>query len=318
MKVAVFALLMLAALSLCWLCYTGLATEQTIFNCKQCGEESCPATTGSKELLPLSAFGSPRFPESVLNVLTTFTDTVDAGQHFKNPPGTSLLTTLHAFGEPSFGAVLKNHKDQTYWILLRGSKFYRDWLADARQHQEPYDCGGHVHAGFLTVLKSIRFAILKSLPEASLPCRVLVTGHSLGAAVATLLALLLKKDRPLANVSLMTSACPRVGDEAFCELMDARVPSHVTLRNDADLVPTIPSAVTVNFRNPFKPFLYSRCGTVLLFNSNWKSVSNNHQIAVYLAFAQALARGSAGKEENQSMEGYERPAEEDAFFPEPT
>lgn len=301
MKVVVFALLMIAALSLCWLCYTGLATEQTIFNCKQCGEESCPDSTESKELLPLSEFGSPRFPESVLNVLTAFTDAVDAGQHFKNPPGTSLLRTLHVFGEPSFGAVIQNHKDQTYWILLRGSKFYRDWLADARQHQEPYDCGGHVHAGFLTVLKTIRFATLKSLPEASRTCRVLVTGHSLGAAVATLLALFLKKERPLADVSLMTSACPRVGDEAFCELMDAQVPSHVTLRNDADLVPTIPSAVTVNFRNPYKPFLYSRCGAVMLFNSNWKSVSNNHQISVYLAFAQALARDSAGEEGHERL-----------------
>lgn len=301
MKVVVFALLMIAALSLCWLCYTGLATEQTIFNCKQCGEESCPVSTERKELLPLSEFGSPRFPESVLNVLTAFTDAVDAGQHFKNPPGTSLLRTLHVFGEPSFGAVIQNHKDQTYWILLRGSKFYRDWLADARQHQEPYDCGGRVHAGFLTVLKTIRFATLQSLPEASRTCRVLVTGHSLGAAVATLLALFLKKERPLADVSLMTSACPRVGDEAFCELMDARVPSHVTLRNDADLVPTIPSAVTVNFRNPYKPFLYSRCGAVMLFNSNWKSVSNNHQISVYLAFAQALARDSAGEEGHERL-----------------
>lgn len=309
MKLFVFALLMIAALGICWFFYTGLATEQTIFNCKQCGEESCPASTASKELLPLSGFGSPRFLESVLNVLTTFTDAVDAGQHFRSPPGTSFLRALHIHGEPSFGVVLKNHKDQTYWILLRGSKFYRDWLADVRQHQEPYDCGGNVHAGFLQILETIRFATLKSLPDASVPCKVLVTGHSLGAAVATLLALWLKKERPLADVSLMTSACPRVGDEAFCELVDDQVPRHVTLRNDADLVPTIPSAVTVNFRNPFKPFLYSRCGTVLLFNSNWKSVSNNHQISVYLAFAQALARGgSAGEEKNQDTKGYERPA----------
>lgn len=64
-----------------------------------------------------------------------------------------------------------------------------------------------VHSGFAEALAQVESDVLAALKGVS--CRVLFTGHSLGAATATLLASLRTPD------SLYTYGSPRVGDSAF-------------------------------------------------------------------------------------------------------
>jgi hypothetical protein len=66
---------------------------------------------------------------------------------------------------------------------------------------------GKVHSGFAEALAQVEFNVLAALKSVS--CRVLFTGHSLGAATAILLASLRSPD------SLYTYGSPRVGDGAF-------------------------------------------------------------------------------------------------------
>jgi len=68
--------------------------------------------------------------------------------------------------------------------------------------------------------------------------RVIVTGHSLGGALATLCAYdVAQAGLP---VLLVTWASPRVGNPGFSASMDKVVPHHVRIEVDGDVVPDVP------------------------------------------------------------------------------
>ncbi len=69
-----------------------------------------------------------------------------------------------------------------------------------------------VHTGFAEALAEVEADVLAALQ--AMRCRVFFTGHSLGAAMATLLASLRPPD------SLYTFGSPRVGDAAFVATLD--------------------------------------------------------------------------------------------------
>jgi len=82
---------------------------------------------------------------------------------------------------------------------------------DADLLLKPWDAGGSVHTGFANALAAIRPALDHSVKSLGVP--ILFTGHSLGAALATLAASLYK---PTADVlALYTIGSPRVGNLAF-------------------------------------------------------------------------------------------------------
>lgn len=70
-----------------------------------------------------------------------------------------------------------------------------------------WEHGGQVHRGFRDALADVRGALEKALP--GIPGRLLFTGHSLGAALATLLAGVKTPD------ALYTFGSPLVGDADF-------------------------------------------------------------------------------------------------------
>jgi hypothetical protein len=77
---------------------------------------------------------------------------------------------------------------------------------DADIRLKPWEKGGQVHSGFLRALTEVRPALEAALPSSG---RVLFTGHSLGAALATLLASARKPDL------LCTFGSPLAGDADF-------------------------------------------------------------------------------------------------------
>ncbi|SJL12042.1 uncharacterized protein ARMOST_15461 [Armillaria ostoyae] len=102
-----------------------------------------------------------------------------------------------------------------------------------------------VHSGFLstfsrtasTVLSTVRSAITSTGAET-----LVLTGHSLGAALATLDALMFND--ALTNVSIQTTTfgSPRVGNQAFADFVDASLSSRgfARITNKADPVPHLP------------------------------------------------------------------------------
>lgn len=78
---------------------------------------------------------------------------------------------------------------------------------DAEALQVGWPRGGKVQAGFAHALAYVQDDVLQAID--ALNCTTFYTGHSLGAALATLLASLRRPDR------LFTIGSPRVGDDDF-------------------------------------------------------------------------------------------------------
>jgi hypothetical protein len=114
-------------------------------------------------------------------------------------------------GTEAFGS--RRAGDGTTLVAFRGTQpdATADLLTDARAYLAPWpESDGRVHAGFAAaaraVLPDVRRWLASEPPD---PGRLVLTGHSLGAALATLAASVLQ---PGLTVTL---GSPRVGDRAF-------------------------------------------------------------------------------------------------------
>jgi pimeloyl-ACP methyl ester carboxylesterase len=116
----------------------------------------------------------------------------------------------------------------------------RDLSTDAQFFLRPWELGpGRVHAGFRAAALGLWPPVQAWLADVA-PRRgqLLVCGHSLGAAVAALLAL------PARATRLVTLGSPRVGDAAFVAALDAQAGlEQVRLVDCCDLVVEMPPAL---------------------------------------------------------------------------
>lgn len=114
-------------------------------------------------------------------------------------------------GAHAFLAIKNGEQDEDKLAVLvfRGtdSDDPTDFGDDADLILNAWEKGGRVHSGFAAALKQVRAEIEPLL--AKVQGRRVFTGHSLGAALATLAASLYMPD------ALYTFGSPRVGDQAF-------------------------------------------------------------------------------------------------------
>ncbi len=107
-----------------------------------------------------------------------------------------------------------------------------------------------VHAGFVAHLgkqgcgERLLATVLKEVAARQRlrrPCSVLLTGHSLGAAAATLLALRLDSSTLRMRITLVTFGSPRVGNRHFKRAFDASARlRHYRVQNELDPVARCP------------------------------------------------------------------------------
>ena len=129
--------------------------------------------------------------------------------------------------------AFKGTDDPTDWILnIQFTKTSISWLN--KYHPIPKG-----HKGFTNAYKAIRNHILSS--DRNYKNTIYVTGHSLGAAIATLAALDLKNFFPEKTVIVYTFASPRMGDRKFAEIFNSEI-NNKTQRVyiKGDLVPETP------------------------------------------------------------------------------
>lgn len=107
-----------------------------------------------------------------------------------------------------------------------------DVIDDLRILPVPCAMGGHVHVGFSDAVARVWPAIKARLDGLG-SSEILFTGHSLGAALATVAASLFTPKR------LITFGSPRVGDAAFCTCLASRT-THDRYVNCCDLVAQVP------------------------------------------------------------------------------
>lgn len=120
-----------------------------------------------------------------------------------------------------------------------------DWITDLKFVKQviPYEHSGNqqvrVHFGFIEAYKSVREAIQDQVKALDMP-KLICTGHSLGAALAALAALDIQYNQPHREVSVYTFGSPKIGNKAFAESYERRVPQTYRLVYGNDRIPTVP------------------------------------------------------------------------------
>lgn len=111
-----------------------------------------------------------------------------------------------------------------------------------------------VHSGFLSAYDSVRTRIMRLIrqvvgyiddgPQPLSEWHVYVTGHSLGGALATLLALELSSSQltklGVISVTMYNFGSPRVGNKKFAEVYNEKVCDSWRVVNHRDIIPTVP------------------------------------------------------------------------------
>lgn len=150
-----------------------------------------------------------------------------------------------ATGTQAFAVRMRDPKQAL--VVFRGTEpdEVADLATDLELSTTKWDGDVRVHAGFDAAFESVRGAIEAWLAKHA-PLPPIVTGHSLGAALATLAASRWRASR------LVTFGCPRVGNEAFAHTIPAQ--SNRRYVDGCDVVTEIPPEI---------PNLYVHAGTAI-------------------------------------------------------
>ena len=135
-------------------------------------------------------------------------------------------------------------------IVFRGSDSLKDWVTNARFKKRvlPYDVMNsriRVHSGFIEAYHLIRDFIHAHI-ETHKPEEVIVTGHSLGGALAILCALDIEYNFDV-KPKCIVFGCPRVGNLHFKRSFNRRIPDLTRVVNGCDIVTRIPSIFMLYF-----------------------------------------------------------------------
>lgn len=147
------------------------------------------------------------------------------------------------------------------FVILRGTANLWDWFKDFEFWRVPCPisgapAGAETEDGFTTLFETLRGAPdeaasplastirgLLTVPPALAVGNLYVAGHSLGGALATLVAVQLAAQQIGPSPTLYTFASPAVGEKTFATWVDHLVPNSYRIANSPDIVPGTPPAV---------------------------------------------------------------------------
>src|SRR5690606_2225730 len=134
------------------------------------------------------------------------------------------------------------HDDRMILIGVRGTQENPDDLIlDLDAAQVPYEEGiGQAHQGFYRAFKAVKAFVEPYLLNFHTGQKVVVCGHSLGGAIALLLAEWIRRNEQKFNVLLYTFGAPRAGDRAFVEGASALVHHRLVSHNVP--IPSLPAS----------------------------------------------------------------------------
>lgn len=184
-------------------------------------------------------------------------------------PGFDVLETIFANdlatdasrrrGDPvaivSMGLILQAQGSGEAVVAIRGTEGIKEWVQDAQFGLEDFKRvpgGGQTEDGFTDMYKSMTVgkgaaspAVINALPRIAWKRPVtslVVCGHSLGGALATLLALdvAVNAAAPFRNPVVYTYASPRTGDSNFATKYAQTISTMYRFVDNVDLVPKLP------------------------------------------------------------------------------
>jgi hypothetical protein len=168
---------------------------------------------------------------------------------YKNADEQKTPSEVHFFNDQRLGMTdWKNtdtqayatHDDRMILIAVRGTAEKWDAWRDGDAEQVPVEDGvGKAHQGFHEGYVAVKAFLTEYIERFSTgDQRILVCGHSLGGAIALLVAEWIRRNYD-PNVILYTFGSPRAGDAEFVEGAKSLV--HHRIVNNNDPVPSVPA-----------------------------------------------------------------------------
>ncbi|KAJ9621281.1 hypothetical protein H2203_007333 [Taxawa tesnikishii (nom. ined.)] len=156
---------------------------------------------------------------------------------------TSVLEFQNEGPADATGYLAVDHTNKLIVLAFRGSHSLSNWISNINILFKDWSlCSGcRVHAGFLeswTATRNDVAAPLKAAVAANPGYPIVATGHSLGAAVATLAAAELRTQGY--NVGLYTYGSPMVGNNAFATFVTNQSGGNYRVTHANDIVPKLP------------------------------------------------------------------------------
>lgn len=145
------------------------------------------------------------------------------------------------------GMFCTDYNDNLY-VVFQGSIGVWDWLDNFKfwkKGVQPYDNKStpiRVHAGFMAQYKTIRGFVHSHITSTYKKCfnnEIIFCGHSLGGALAVLAGVDCEynfKYKP----TVITFGCPRLGNKAFRDSTNKRIPSTYQFVLNDDIVTNLP------------------------------------------------------------------------------
>ena len=200
------------------------------------------------------------------------------------PPNVTNIKTLY-FNNKIIGFVAK--LENTYFIAYRGTSTAKEWVKDFefmqydivfnKRHRQAFsrDVNLSCHKGFLDVYEQCKRDIHAALEGIDIETNVVVTGHSLGSALATLTCLDLRQKCKVTGYCFGT---PRV-----CKLLPTEdMHAFFRINNTCDPVKEMPLSVMWNIGDYKTPVFYQHGGQEYIFTSQRESLTNNHLMPLYI------------------------------------
>lgn len=221
------------------------------------------------------------------------------------PAGFRLIQKIDApdtLGIPErWGFVAQDEANNTY-VAIRGTQDLANWITNLKVKHEkaPWTGWGHTEGGFTEQYMKCSREVLKGVADAQAGGTLYVTGHSLGAAMATLAAadLVVAGHTPI----LYTLASPRTGDLEFRKKFEQEIREAWRIANSEDVVTTVPLATAAIAQgNWFERWLAhdlfaglnsQHVGIAVALNFHLGSVVDNHNVVNYKTYINALTADS--------------------------
>jgi triacylglycerol lipase len=220
-------------------------------------------------------------------------------KNFTPPLGTKIykefMDTKYSSDSMIFMTFLTTETNPDLLILvIRGTLTKPEWQQDLRLSMVPAKFLGSkgsdyykdvmIHNGFNTIYSEMRDSLINTARGfSSKPFTLIVTGHSLGAAMTTLAATDMTINLPNVKQTLVhVFGCPRIGNAAFADLVSSR--SNLSIHrvvNNSDFFTEVPPSITPNTSNPDAPYPYTHVGDEHSFNVNHFSILANHDLPIY-------------------------------------
>ena len=215
------------------------------------------------------------------------------------------MNPSRADDEVSIGLICQVNQSGDVVIAIRGTEGILEWIHDAEFDQVPCPFlagAGHTEDGFTAMYESLRTGakpdsptVVNALGQLAFPhpvSSVTICGHSLGGALATLLALDVAANTVFTEPAVYSYASPRTGDSLFAGTFDQVVSNSYRIANRLDIVPALPPPLDYeHVLNPDEliPIRLTPLPPKILVKS---TVACEHSLATYLYLLSLQSGGS--------------------------